>query len=261
MFLKDLAWDHRHFVILLFRVASKSKPEYIGSGTLVTIDDEFFILTAEHVWTALNWDSEIALSHTSDRNLDIIRSDLFRAFVPEARLSDEWGPDLALMRVPDNILPILKAEKAFHDLGKVLERCNNEPLHLNRGFWFFLGAPAELGIFGEDEALLRIVAYGSAGPDLHQVHQRGQYDYYDLTVNRREIKNLPHSHGGVSGGGLWRVEVEHNDDGSFRWSGKRRLEGVVFYEYNPRGEAGFVRAHGRESIRTLVNALRNAEQR
>jgi hypothetical protein len=257
-FLEALAYDYRHFVVLLFRVAPRSKPQYVGSGTLVTCDGEHCILTAAHVWAALHRVPDVAISHTSDWNIDVVRADLFRVFVPQPRTADEWGPDLALMRVPDHLLPKLKAEKAFHDLHKVLERCQHEPLHPNRGFWFFLGAPAELGVFDEDVAILKIMAYGGAGPELHEIHRREQYDYYDLRVNRREINGLPESHGGVSGGGLWRVAIERDADGSFRWLGQRRFEGVVFYEWNPAGEVGFVRAHGRESIRTVVRAFRAA---
>lgn len=256
-FLEALAYEHRHFVVLLFRVAPATMPEYIGSGTLVTVDGEYFILTAEHVHEALDKAPCLGISHTDGMNLDVFRTDLFRVFVPEPRASDDWGPDLALMRLPDHLLPKLKAEKAFHDLTKVLDRCEREALQADHGFWFFLGTPKELCVFDKDGALLKVMAYVSAGPEPHEIHRRGQYDYYDLRVNRREIQNLPDSHGGVSGGGLWRVEIHRDGERSFRWTG-RRFEGVVFYEENPAEQVGFVRAHGRDSIRALVLAFREA---
>ena len=254
--LSDIVLEHRYFAILLFRIHAEKRPEYIGSGTFVTIDGEYFILTAEHVWAELKRGDSIGLSHTSGQHLDRVRIDIFNVFVPEPRQSEEWGPDLALLRIPDNMLHVLKNDNAFHDLNKVLKRIDTEPLNPDREFWFFLGAPDELTVLDTNGALLKVMGYFSSGPELLGINMRAPYDYYDLRVNRQEIRSLPRSHSGMSGGGLWRVEVYRNTDGSFQWSKVRRFEGVVFFEFNPPDEVGYVRAHGRESLLHLVTTLR-----
>ena len=79
---------------------------------------------------------------------------------------------------------------------------------------------------------------------------RDGFDYLDLLINREGRPRLPSSYKGISGAGLWRVDLRRSptgdvvvpDDGV-------RLEGVAFYQkFGESGLLGFLRCHGRESI-------------
>jgi hypothetical protein len=255
----EIVMSMRHYAIHFFAIneANPIPPQFVGSGTLVGLDGKDFILTAEHVWSAVCSGERIGLDYKSERLMDAIPKSYFDAFVPHDRETDEWGPDLALIPLPLTLSSAIKRDKVFLDLQKVVDRCD-APLEPERGLWFLLGAPGELGKFEKDNAVLKIMGFFGAGPETHETHLRDGFDYFDTSVNRREIQGLPKSHGGVSGGGLWRTQIIRDRTGEIRWDGTRELMGVAFYQENPPGEVGFVRAHGCQSIRRLVVEYRAA---
>lgn len=53
--------------------------------------------------------------------------------------------------------------------------------------------------------------------------------------------------GGVSGGGLWRVQIYHSPE-SGHIESKVVLEGIAFYELGTGNGKGIVRCHGVQSI-------------
>jgi len=88
--------------------------EQVGSGVLVEVDGVSGILTAEHVvfseefqqaqglWTIPHiYSAESVKEKTAHFSATNIRRDLLRCFPETARSeNDEWGPDLAFIRIP-----------------------------------------------------------------------------------------------------------------------------------------------------------------
>ena len=58
---------------------------------------------------------------------------------------------------------------------------------------------------------------------------------------------MPKSWGGMSGGGLWQVQLKR-DMGTVRAISPYVLSGVLFYQWPTTPEVCGVRAHGRKSV-------------
>src|SRR5437870_3054362 len=85
-----------------------------GCGTLVTVADNYYILTAEHVWAAARSARTInlAIVENYDHNVPI-DPQMLTAITAARRESDEWGPDLTFIRIPPEIVGGIKARKSF----------------------------------------------------------------------------------------------------------------------------------------------------
>ena len=71
---------------------------------------------------------------------------------------------------------------------------------------------------------------------LRAKHERGGFDYVDISLDTKGEPELPRSYGGLSGSGLWQLQ-----DGSVS------LEGVAFYQSQEETKQ-YVRCHARKSI-------------
>jgi hypothetical protein len=222
-----------------------------GSGTLVVDGDAHYILTAAHVWEYVN--SKPRLGITLAENIDHrtpieIPTIVPTVLKPEAKLSSvtEWGPDIALLRIPSELVGGIKAFKLFEDL-------NAPPKHLHAASlecWFVIGAPGELATFTEKHAELQILGQFAAP----QEHEHGGYDYFDFQLDSTS-PGMPKSWGGLSGGGLWRVLVYSSPEtGKIDWA--KRLKGVPFYQFPVQNGCRIIRAHGSQSIAAVAREAR-----
>ena len=57
----------------------------------------------------------------------------------------------------------------------------------------------------------------------------GEWDYIDLGVPVDAPGRL-NSYAGMSGGGIWRVDISRGPEGKWGWISPPSLEGVVFYQ-------------------------------
>lgn len=75
------------------------------------------------------------------------------------------------------------------------------------------------------------------------------YDYIELGCDRSSSPTIPYSFGGVSGGGVWKVEID-SPDGSpgSEILGEITLCGVAFYEDELDTQYPYVRCHGPGSL-------------
>jgi hypothetical protein len=77
--------------------------------------------------------------------------------------------------------------------------------------------------------------------------RRGEFDYIKIPVYYNIESTMPNSFGGMSGGGIWQIEVTE-DQPSVMTYGELLLSGVVFYEDDLVNDCRNVIGHGRHSV-------------
>jgi hypothetical protein len=231
----------------------KTAERRCGCGTLVKTNDRHFILTAAHCARELaKWD-DIGVTTSSANNFTIPIGT--PTFVGEWQ-SQEWGPDLAFLPIPPDKVGVINAytSKVFFNLDKNQEKMLNTSPTLKNCVWVLIGTPDVYSVEHEDALEVKLMAYrlGSVGWSM----ARGEFDYVHVPMLGSD---LPPTFQGVSGGGLWRAEIERNPDGSFASIGDPKLEGCAFYEFAlPDQNCLVVRCHGRRSIYQLgLDSLRS----
>ncbi|MFZ3368352.1 MAG: hypothetical protein WA239_14660 [Candidatus Sulfotelmatobacter sp.] len=220
--------------------------EPAGTGTLVVIANRYYILTAAHVWERLESALRfgISLIENRDHKMWIDPKTIAPTLVkpPDSRWN-EWGPDVALLNIPEVIVGGIKAHRVFEDLttpGKMLNAPTVE-------FWAVMGTPKELGTFTPHHAEVQIAAF--FGNPKYQ--RRGEHDYYDLEVNTTS-PGMPKSFQGVSGGGLWRI-LAYISEETKKVDWVPRLKGVAFFELAAVGDNVTIRCHGPKSLTAVTH--------
>ncbi len=155
---------------------------------------------------------------------------------------NEWGPDIAFLRIPSEFVGGITAFQVFEDLKKPPKLLGVESLEC----WVAMGTPEELGTFTPTHAEVQI--NGDFVDPRSQSH--GEHDYYDFEVDTQR-EGMPKSFGGFSGGGLWRVLVYYSPlTGKVDWA--QRLKGVSFWQSPIVEGRRMIRCHGPASILALV---------
>jgi hypothetical protein len=221
-----------------------------GSGTFVATGGRRCLLTAEHVWRRvqrygpwllLTLDHSVSASREHPLAVDVQFMGPPRYIT--TRASDEWGPDLALLHLPDLYAEKAQEAKAFYNLDARREAALASDVSHTTGLWAVLGAPAEHSSVEPEGRVMQTYVFGST---IKRATVRDGFDYLDLTIKGR-MKPALRSFGGVSGAGLWRCNLRRSPTGTVE-SDQPALEGVAFYERLDREGRGFIRCHGRASI-------------
>jgi hypothetical protein len=220
-----------------------STPHYAGTATCVRQGASEYILTAGHVWRELRGE-RFALSLEADRLLVPIEKSLVEPTVMAANKFGEWGPDLALIRLPSVVARDLGQVKAFYNIDKRKALMGDRPAY-DHGVWAVVGAPEEQSLFGKDEAVLTICLFASV---VASAQTRDGFDYVDLSYFHEDRPDLPRSYGGISGGGLWQLPIARSESGDVVWNDHVNLEGVAFYQKAISPFEGVIRCHGRWSV-------------
>ena len=120
--LEDVRLEIQHYLVPLL-VGSRDNLEHpidlAGSGTLVELASRHYILTADHVWNRVEvqgWE-ELGLMLTDGAPLGIERK-LIAAKRLRAGAYSRWGPDLALLEIPPNLVGTIQARKSFLNLAR-----------------------------------------------------------------------------------------------------------------------------------------------
>lgn len=105
-----------------FLKISSSEPEPLGSGTLVRVGRARGIITAAHVWEAMECHDRVGFYLNSTRRSEIqsalaLTSDLVTTIV-EAKPRDEAGPDLAFIKLPDRTASLLEMHGVFLNVDR-----------------------------------------------------------------------------------------------------------------------------------------------
>jgi hypothetical protein len=242
-----------------------------GTGTFVYFRNFHYILTAAHVWDYVRRAPEmgLGLKEGVDQRY-LVPTAAIECFGPPwpARWG-EWGPDIALLRLPVEIAAEIKIHRAFYDLEKdrsapnagiesewktaptpevlarIAQRKSGQTAQLAGRV--LMGTPKEFGSFREAHASVKLNAM-FLGLQNAQEYSVGDFDFVDLDTGAPS-DFIPSSFEGVSGGGLWRYITTISDDGD---KTTKFLEGVAFYQLT--GEGGRrIRCHGKQSLRALTS--------
>jgi len=224
-----------------------------GSGTLVSAGGAHFILTAAHVWwKKLRYFDHLALTlKERDFHEFLIRSSFISAHALSPAEDEMWGPDLCFLRIPPSCIGTIEAYRTFYNLSMRREFALEHEVDPGAGLWVLMGIPETESVFTNTQADLK---FFGAIFTIEDVHQRANWDYLDLGINLS--KNPPSSFGGMSGGGLWQIDIERYEDkdGTLLWRPGAALEGVAFYQSKPANGRRFIRCHGRRSLYLNVPA-------
>ena len=243
------AWIH---TTSLFGAEINGQPAYRGTATLVSAGGPC-LLTAAHVWEELRQFTLIGLSLGDGREPVAIRREFVVERFVSQRGTPEWGPDLALIGIPELKASELRAHKAFYNLDRRRPAALETAPYTGGGMWGVLGAAAEQASFAADVAILPTNLFVSV---ITATTEQSVYDYLDLAIRVGGSPGLPTSYGGLSGAGLWRYELTKSEStGRVAVAGRPSLEGVAFYQ-GPGSDRSFIRCHGRRSVyqRVLENA-------
>jgi hypothetical protein len=233
------------YSVTLVGLRSNSAPAHCGSGTLVRLEDQHFILTAAHCAKELAKCDEIGLPILRDRHPFVLP--IMESIYIGERKSDEWGPDLAFLPIPQvkahDIIDV--SNRLFYNLEKYREEMLRGKPKVNYGLWVVVGTPAFTSNL-EDPTILEFTKMTYSGGVMPPI-TRGDFDYIKIraAIDRKEV---PPNFKGVSGGGLWQTDIGRKKDGTFIAVGKPKLEGCAFYETRPQGKYVYIRCHGRRSI-------------
>ncbi len=252
----EMARTVADFSVNLIGVDGPSKAPTFGphaSGTLVTIKGKHLLLTAAHVWRALRQVATFGIPQEEMPHAAWLRRDALDAVVMcEGHRNDEWGPDLALIRLEPSIVTTLTARKSFYNMDRDRPWEGQDPTDLSVGVWAIAGAPFEMTV-RESHDLKTTLMVVFAQPHLEQV--RGGFDYLEFRLDRSARPKIARSQAGVSGGGIWRFRIGLGPEGRPVWDGVPRLHGVAYFQPASGPETAIVRAHGPVSLRHLVTFL------
>jgi hypothetical protein len=237
-----------NFSVALFGV--NGSPDYpnvnlVGSGTLVALGNFHYVLTAAHVWNELRkyGSTGLTLREDVDHCFPILNAAIEARELAETKLG-EWGPDIVLLRLPEVHVGGIEAFRVFYRLDR--ERKGAQRNHL--GARILTGTPGGLakGV-GRVQVVEINGMYVSIGSDFYDHDKFDLIDFEMDTTLPQVIKDFR----GVSGGGLWDVQIFPTGDGN-KFDSTEILIGVAFYQLGLKGDIQTVRCHGPKTIRALI---------
>lgn len=239
------------------RTETGEKVVLIGSGTLISIGSMYGILTAHHVAEVLsNLDTLGVMCEVSGPSRRHAFDSKYLIIHKIARGSvDSEGPDLAVIQLPVQGIGYIRSSKSFYDLVKASERSRSHLIPFEFGFWFSFGVIGETRKdLGPDSRFNSVTGYqalcGMSGNPRTCVVD--DYDYLEILVDwEGREKDIPRTFGGMSGGGIWQVEMVVSANGLIEPLSPI-LSGMVFYETEVVGGQRKLRGHGRQSIHEAV---------
>lgn len=232
-----------------FLKISSSEPEPLGSGTLVRVGRARGIITAAHVWEAMECHDRVGFYLNSTRRSEIqsalaLTSDLVTTIV-EAKPRDEAGPDLAFIKLPDRTASLLEMHGVFLNVDRHRDIVDEQTKTDDATHDAVVGMIAEwepsVTMRGEAR-VVRLNALTNVGVAWDLEDGREGCDRLRFTPMPEQGFMLPNSYGGVSGGGLFRVFV--NEESESRVS----LFGLAYWETMKDGKADEIICHGPQSI-------------
>ena len=242
--------DYLVALYVLLPEKPKLRLRLIGSGTLVEIEGSSYILTAAHVWHATRRVELIGLVLTDQQSSFMMpRESICAKELWSGKLS-EWGPHIALLRLPSPVVLTISAHKSFLNLSLQKESLPSCPPTTENGFWAVTGMVGEFSEVQKHpetrtlEGHIHGEAFFSA---VQQTHEHNGYDYFDLGANLK-LPGVPSSFCGVSGGGLWDIKLSLTKSNEISWDEKRYFRGVAFWQSESSNDQRMIRCHGPKSI-------------
>lgn len=243
----------KNYLVAIYIVLPDKQQPYprpIGSGTFVEIEGAHYILTAAHVWQKAKGSEMIGLVLTDHQSsFMVLRDGISAKEVWDGKIQ-EWGPDIALLKLAPSDVVTIKAQKSFLPLVQQKEALSEYPPAIEKGLWAvtgMVGESTEIQPIPEERAVV-CHTHGKAFISVvQQTHEHNGYDYFDIGANF-ELPGVPSSFVGVSGGGLWQINISMAKSGTMSWDGNRYFRGVAFWESKKPDGRGIIRCHGPKSI-------------
>ena len=228
--------------------------ELAGSGTLITIQNEYYILTAAHVWAERLRQADavgLTLREHHDHEFLIPINLIVVSLLRRPETWGEAGPDIALLRIPPERARAIMAFRVFYRLPDA-RNFNHIGDHLEASV--LIGTPHELGAFEPNHADLEFRGFFMNEPTNPQTAD--DFDYVDVQADLN-IPGVPQSFGGVSGGGLWKALI-YCSGPTHRIETSEILSGVAYYQFPPADGHSVIRCHGSHSLQTVANLVQSS---
>ncbi|HEV7401688.1 MAG TPA: hypothetical protein VGO11_02135 [Chthoniobacteraceae bacterium] len=243
-----------------FSVPLWSGRRFIGSGTLVSANGNYGILTAHHVSKLWNESEPLCLNIAQFDHIFYVPPPMVQHIVigeySENRPGSD-GPDLALFRILDPAkIESLKARKMFLNLDvHSVETVTKFPLEAQQ--CFVVGCPDEIKLgelVSDAPPVWSGQALFSAQVDFRLRSIRGEFDYVEM-LTYSGIHGFPATFKGVSGGGIWAFMLRRSaEDPSIVNSLSPELIGVAFYQGPAAEDMRTIYGHGPSSIYIATRA-------
>lgn len=222
--------------------------ELIGSGTLVKAGERYAILTAHHVLQDFPRGPRLGLLLDSANQMTSIDQQGLR-FLDIARgLDDSVGPDIGAIVLPEPIASALRAQKRFFDLDLHRQSMLSAPARDEDGLWVANGFVDELTRRGPENGVFYVTFRNQALLGIVEPCPTiAGFDYFTVPVGVEERAAVPGNFGGMSGGGLWQLQIAQSQDGALS-SKQPKLSGLIFYQLPTSDTQCGLRCHGRRSV-------------
>jgi len=233
------------------------KASLIGSGTLISVDDVYGILTAQHVVDLIDKSCKLGMILIEGvHRFDVEEEHLLIIEIAKPK-AQEYGPDLAFICLPISKVAEMKAYKSFLDLSVDREELLSATPDLHDGVWFLCGVPDEWTMPDQSEKGFEKISSFSglcgAGGVTDEYDIEG-YDYIDALIEYVDETTLPKSFGGISGGGLWQVILKESSDKKLE-PDRYLFYGVPFYQSSIVERKRQIRCHSRNSVYQTAYSL------
>lgn len=252
--LETIKSDISTFTIGFSKIIGENESEDIkllGTGTLVKVGTSHAILTAQHVLKLLPTEGRLGLIISQRVGRETIDIQGIRYLEIARGSNDCEGPDLAVVILSSSIASTIAARKNFYDLTKHRERALVNSPDRQYGVWCNIGFIDENtvekpGRDGYQKIKGFFMLCGFGGPDEPPI-KRGEFDYISMPVTYGSSQDIPISFGGMSGGGVWQIQLIQ-DEGKEMKAGELLLSGVVFYQDQLANDRRNVICHYRDSV-------------
>ncbi|HKW88615.1 MAG TPA: hypothetical protein VJN21_07650 [Candidatus Acidoferrales bacterium] len=232
-----------------------------GSGTLVTIDGEKFILTANHVWRELRQETKIYISMI-DRVIH--KTEMYVAALEECSLSevpkpDSLSADLTLLKINPIDHGHLDARLSFYGFS-----------HEERGQadlsndYVIIGAPGHVATY--DPIDPTVLNFEMRATPVGKIEEENRPDLgLDfVTVYPHTDQDSPlYEYNGLSGGGLWELSYVPDETAVEGFRYETMFLGVNFLQERDDVTKPWtrVRCLGRRAVQSLINKYRQEKKK
>ncbi len=246
---EEIILDAMHFAsdcsVALVGYSENNTPllDVIASGTLISIQDRFGVLTAKHVWEMFKDHKDVHKIHFSIlgyRHFIGEPKEFINPLVPDPKI------DICFLELSPNLVSTIKAYRMFYPIKQ-----ENVPTidKIKDNLWLTVGFPAEMK--SDEKKVVIPLRYFTNLVDYNSIENG--YDEIELIVDYEDSNKgkIPLTFGGMSGGGIWNFKIYYNDDtgetkyftgksvaekllvGVNYWetpieNGKRRVKGIGF---------------------------------
>lgn len=256
----------RWYTVGLLRLGQSSGAETAegaGSGTLVQIDGSHYILTAAHVAVNLPQSGEVGILRFPTNARLMQRLKLSMAHVAPIIVGGgpftKDGPDLALLRLPENCVSTLKATNNFFNMSLKGDDVLGGKVPGRKCFDCVAGVVAErtspVEVAADGKLAKRSFEASFEPGSLGAFSIRDGFDLAEFTPQIDEGYVAPSSYEGVSGAALWRIFCEESEGGMLTVT-EPWIYGLAFWQsaQHPDGSRT-IQCHGPQSLyKKLISA-------